>query len=467
MRSHAVTKSILKAVGVFGGVRMLLILCALIRNKLIAVFVGPAGVGLISLYNSVREMFGTLSSLNIDQSATRDIARSPASKVDHTAGAVMRCSWVLGIAGALLMCAMSPALSLWSFGSVDLWWTYCLLSLVPLGTTIYNGVSAVFQGTRSFRKLARMSILSTLTGVIVAIPLIVFLRERSIIWVLVAYGVAAFASAMAFRPRLRHVVLNWREVWRVGRSFISLGFLITAGLLIGQLFNYFFILFLNHYASTDTLGIYQAGFTIVNAYVGVFFTGMWVEFLPRLSAQVHSPRRTSISVSHQISTTAWLLMPVIGCFVCADELIVKILYADNFMAMLPFITLGIAGVLLRAVSWCLAHVMLARGDGRIYVVSETVSGVFFLTLHIVFYRALGFLGLGIAYIIWYALYLAFVYIIYHRRYGLRVSAPAWRIVVVDTAFAAVCVLSKWYVGWWMTAILTAIIIPFSWKRLRS
>ena len=51
MRSHAVTKSILKAVGVFGGVRMLLIVCSLIRNKLIAVLVGPAGVGNISHNN--------------------------------------------------------------------------------------------------------------------------------------------------------------------------------------------------------------------------------------------------------------------------------------------------------------------------------------------------------------------------------------------------------------------------------
>lgn len=467
MRSHAVTKSILKAVGVFGGVRMLLIVCSLIRNKLIAVLVGPAGVGLISLYNSVSEMFGTVSRLNIDQSATRDIAQSCAGEVDTAAAAVMRCTWVLGIAGAVLLCAMSPALSLWSFGSTDLWWTFCLLSIVPLGTTLYGGVSAVFQGTRNFRSLARMGVWSTLAGIVAAVPLIVFLRERSIIWVIVAYGIAAGASALACRPRLRHVMLKWREAWRMGRSFINLGILITAGILVGQLFNYLFILYLNRCASTDTLGIYQAGFTLVNAYVGVFFTGMWVEFLPRLSAQTHSVKRTSISVSHQISTTAWLLMPVMGAFVCADALIVRILYADNFIEMLPFITLGIAGVLLRAVSWCIAHVMLARGDGRIYVVSETVSGILFLALHVTLFRALGFLGLGIAYIIWYALYLAFVYVIYRRRYGLHISAAVWRIVGAATVFAGVCVLSKWYVGWWMTAVLTAMVIPFSYKRLRS
>ena len=77
------------------------------------------------------------------------------------------------------------------------------------------------------------------------------------------------------------------------------------------------------------------------------------------------------------------------------------------------------------------------------------------------------MGLGIAYIIWYALYLAFVYVIYRRRYGLHISAAVWRIVGAATVFAGVCVLSKWYVGWWMTAVLTAMVIPFSYKRLRS
>lgn len=465
-RVHSTTRAILRATGIFGGVRVLTILCSLIRNKLIAVFIGPAGVGLITLYNSVSDIVTTLSRLNIDQSAVRDISRSSADNVGRISAVVMRAGWVLGLIGALVLCLCSPLLSEWSFGTTSLWWTFCVLALVPLGNTLYCSVAAIFQGTRQFGPLARMGVWSTLAAIIVCVPLIILLGQKSIIWVLATYGIACGAAALLYRRRPEKIRLPWREIWHSSRSFIKLGALITAGTLATQLFNYLFVLFLNSYSDTNTLGVYQAGFTLVNAYVGVFFTGMWVEFLPRLSAIIHSQKRTSIAVSHQITTTVWLLMPIIGAFVCADSLIIKILYTDTFMTMLPFITLGIAGVLLRAVSWCIAHTMLAKGDGAVYVVTEAVSGAVFLALHVVFFSTMGFLGLGIAYIIWYAVYLAMVYVIYKYRYRMTIHREAWKVLIVAIAFAAGCVTAKWFVGWWSTLLLTVAVVPFSLRRLQ-
>lgn len=465
--THSTTRSILRATGIFGGVRVLTILCSLIRNKLIAMFIGPTGVGLITLYNSVSDIVTTLSRLNIDQSAVRDISRSSADNVGSISAVVMRAGWILGLLGALALCLCSPLLSEWSFGTTSLWWTFCVLALIPLGNTLYCSVSAIFQGTRQFGALAGMGIWSTLAGIVICVPLIIFFGQKSIIWVLATYGIACGMAALLYHRKSPKIQLPWREIWHTSRSFIKLGALITAGTLATQLFNYLFVLFLNSYSNTDTLGVYQAGFTLVNAYVGVFFTGMWVEFLPRLSATVHSQKRTTVAVSHQITTTVWLLMPIIGAFVCADELIIKILYTDTFMTMLPFITLGIAGVLLRAVSWCIAHVMLAKGDGAVYVVTEAVSGAVFLVLHIVFFSTLGFLGLGIAYIIWYAAYLAMVYIIYKYRYKMTIHREAWKILAVATIFVAACVTAKWFVGWWLTLAITATAVPFSLRHLRK
>lgn len=46
----ATTAKVIKAMGIFGGVQSLQILCSVIRTKLVAVWIGPAGVGLIALY---------------------------------------------------------------------------------------------------------------------------------------------------------------------------------------------------------------------------------------------------------------------------------------------------------------------------------------------------------------------------------------------------------------------------------
>ena len=43
---------ILKYTGLFGGVQGLNVLIGIVRNKLVAVLLGPQGVGLISLFNT-------------------------------------------------------------------------------------------------------------------------------------------------------------------------------------------------------------------------------------------------------------------------------------------------------------------------------------------------------------------------------------------------------------------------------
>ena len=43
---------ILKYTGIFGGVQGLNILVGVIRNKFTALFLGPSGMGLLSLFNS-------------------------------------------------------------------------------------------------------------------------------------------------------------------------------------------------------------------------------------------------------------------------------------------------------------------------------------------------------------------------------------------------------------------------------
>ena len=85
---NSTNRMIVKAMSVFGGVKALSIRCSLVRNKLIAVWVGPAGVGLVILFNSVVDIVTTASRLNIDQSAMRDIARAGTTDIDLTSTVV-------------------------------------------------------------------------------------------------------------------------------------------------------------------------------------------------------------------------------------------------------------------------------------------------------------------------------------------------------------------------------------------
>ena len=71
---------ILKYTGLFGGIQFLNLLIALVRNKFVALILGPLGMGLISLFNSTINLVSNTTNLGISMSAVKNIAESYESK---------------------------------------------------------------------------------------------------------------------------------------------------------------------------------------------------------------------------------------------------------------------------------------------------------------------------------------------------------------------------------------------------
>lgn len=452
--------------GQLGSVQVLGQLCSVVRNKLIAIWIGPVGVGLVILFNSVSDLVGVFTRLNIDQSSQRDIAAAGDSDTTAKLSYVThRWSVWLGLLAWLLMCVASPLLSRWSFGDTSRWLDFCLLGAVPFLTSVAFGYQAVMKGCRRFGLLARISALISIGGIIVSVPLIWFLRERAIIWIILAYALCLFIGSWLWRVRLPRVRMKFREVWSAGMSFVRLGFFITLGLGAGYLVNYLFVLYMNNYADTTRLGLYQAGYIILNSYVGAIFGGVWTEYFPRLSRAVRSRRATEVTVSHRISMTAWTLLPVMTLFMALDEPIVRLIYSSSFLDIIPYITLGMSAMGLRAASWCIQHTVLARGDGRLYVVTEVASCALCLVLNIVGYCHWGFLGLGVSYIIWYIFFLALVWYIYRRRYGYRLRGRVMVPVLAGAVVAIGAAVGRLLLGWWLPLAVFLIVLPIAYKKL--
>lgn len=466
-RTRPLSRAIFRAISAFSGVKVLSLLCSVIRNKLIAVLLGPSGMGIISLYNSAIEMIGALSRLSVDQSAIRDISGSTgADNADRITVVVRRwCLW-LGIAGAAVMCLFSPLLSRWMFGDTSRWMNFCALSAVPFVTTVATGYTSLMTGFGQLRRLVRATLFSSLIALIVSAALLLWLGENAIIPMLIGNALAVLAGALVFSPRARRVAMSFREIWHYGAGFIRLGILITIATFVSYLFSYLFVIYLNNTASTTDVGIYQPGYTLLNTYVAVFFAGVWVEYYPRLGRAIHSRRSVCAIVSHEISITLSILLPAAIAFIAADSLIVSLLYDRTFLGVLPFLTTGIAGIVFRTFSWCVAYVIIAKGDGKIFILTESIDAVLGLLLNILGWHIGGFTGLGISYVIWYMLYSVIVYTVYRRRYGLRMPRQTIFLTCGVALVLAAAIILKLTLGWWAPAVMAVLAVPVSLRSLR-
>lgn len=462
-RHGGLTQAIIKAMGLFGGAQGITILCSIVRTKLVAVWLGEAGVGLFAVLNNALEMLNTGTNLGIRQSSVRDIAQARAGHSGHdapaTAAAVRTWSVWLGTGGALLTIALSPLLSIFSFGDTSWTWAFVALATAVLLMALTGGRQAVLQGTGQLKRLATVTVAGAIGGLTVSIPLFYFLRLDSVVPSIIAYAASVAAAAWLWRDRtLPDVTLAAKRAWQVGRRFVVMGAYMTMGVFITTVAGYALISWLNGAAGIEATGVYQSAYTIINKYTGIVLAALGMEYYPRLAGVSDSRMRTRVFVSQEVNVAMTVIVPVVMLLVVLRTLAIDLLYTSQFHDALPVILWAAPGIVARTVSWCLAFVMLARSDGRIYLVTETVSAALSVALAITGYRLAGLPGLGMAYSAWYIAYAVIVGIVYHWRYRLAVSNGAWAATVAGFAMVAAVIASEMAsltaLSWLLTAAAT-------------
>ncbi len=441
-----ISRMAMKAMGLFGGVQVMGILCSIVRTKLVALWIGPVGIGLFGLFNNALEMITTGTNLGIRSSSVRDISQALAGYdkglVSRMIAVVRKWSLWLGLAGALLTLVMAPLLSQVTFGDGTHIWGFVALSVAVLLQALTNGEYAVLQGTAHLKRLASVTLWGTITGLAVSIPLFYLLRERSIVPSIIAYAVALATFAWFFRNREYPAAqVNRSETFDMGKGFVKLGIYMTLGNFASILASYAFNAWLNVNAGTEQVGFYQAGYTLINKYTGLILTALGMEYYPRLAQVAESRLRLRAFVSQEINVAISVMAPVVALFILLREFVVWLLYTPEFNVILTFVSWGMIGTVLRTLSWCLAFTILAKGDGKTYLWTEVASAVINLVLNIVFYRWWGLTGLGIAFLVSYLLYTGIVAIVYFKMYRLSVTRASlynllWTLAVAASVMAA-------------------------------
>lgn len=469
--SHNVSGRVLKALGMFGSVQAVTIFCSVVRVKLLSVLVGPAGVGLNALYNNTSELVSSTTQLNMRQSSVRDISASDSDDERRMmAAVVLRWGWWLGLSGMVVMALLSPLFSYISFGNFDYTAQFALIAAAMIALGLANAQMAVMQGFSELRMLARTNLYGNLIATVIAVIAYWQWGLIAIAPVLVVYKFVIMGACRYQMRRLMHELPRptVSEALHKGRGFLCLGAYMTVAGLFMVVIQYVFSVYLNRAVSTEELGVYQAGNTLVGSYIGFVFTAVTLEYYPRLASRVKSRKRMSVTVNHEAVLLLWVMVPLLVMFECCSDFMIKLLYSSRFEAVLPYVAVAVVGVVPRAVSVCFSYVMLARGDGRAYLAVEGLSCLFGLTVNIVSYEFFGFFGLGAAYLVWYALYAAMTVLVCRRRYRLTVNATTVWLAAGATLLVAVAAVMKTLVGWWLPALtILPWLIPLSLKRLRN
>ncbi len=437
----SLTTKVLKVIGLFSGAEAFGIICSIVKMKLVAMWLSATGVGLFGIFNTTVETVSIITGLGLRQSGVREVAKHGKSLGPVRKTAALLRSWCLlsGGLGGLLISFLAPWLSLWFFGNMDCWWQFMILAGALLLNSIIGGEQAILQGTEQFRRFARASVSGSAVGLVISIPMFRWIGDASVPLSILAYSLSIMTFLIINRNRNIPYTLARRHDLGSGSGFVKLGGYIAVASFATNLAQMVFMSWLNREASTAEVGYFQAGNALVFRYTSLIFGAVGLEFYPRMSANSHSPRRMSLFVSHEISLLLKIFTPMLVAFVIFRRWIVEILYTADFEVILPFITIAIFTIILRSVSTCMAFSIIAKGDGKTYLLTESLDAAIGLSLNIWLYGLYGLTGIGIAQVAWYGIYALMVSGVYFCRYRLRLSRGAVAAMITASVISAVVV----------------------------
>ena len=406
--SKTLYKQLLKSTTLFGGVQVFNIVISILRSKLIALFIGPAGMGVAGLFSSTIELIYSATSLGLGTSGVKSISQRNSElkdldELNKTISILKQLMWFTGILGCLVTLFFSSWISEFTFGNKFYTWHFAWLSLTLLFKNILNSNYAILQGTGKLKELAKANFYGSFIGLLITLPLYYYFGIDGIVPTIILSALITTIISTFYTDKIKINIreLSFKKLFFEGKSLVQLGIMLSLSGLMTTVSAYLLQIYISNTSGINEVGYYLAGMTLLNSYVGVIFTSMSTDYFPRLSAVANNEETIRNLVKHQATIAILIITPLICLFIPFASIIIKTLYTSEFIIIVSMTIFGILGMLFRAVSWAMGYILIAKGDSKMFIKTAIFFNVLFLAMNVFAYSFWGLEGLGISFCIYY------------------------------------------------------------------
>lgn len=448
-------RQILRSSSIIGGASVINILVGLLRTKVVAVLLGPAGIGLIGLYQSLVATASAVSSLGVGTVGTRQIAeaagRDDAQAVNTARRALFWGTLGMAAIGAMVFWLLRHVLAEKILGDPGLDEAVGWLAIGVALTVGSGSQGALLNGLRRISDIARVSILSALLSTVLGIGALWLWGEKGLIAFILSAPLSSFLLGNWFVSRLPKVsgpptplsllVGQWKTLAKLGAAFMVAGLAVTIGHLAVRTM-------VQRELGAEALGHFQAAWMISTTYIGFVLQAMGTDYYPRLTAAIHDNAAVNRMVNEQTEVALLLGGAVFLAMLGLAPWVIELLYSSQFEQAVSVLRWQVLGDILKVASWPLGFIILAAGDGRTFMLAESLAISVFVGLTWFGLPIFGIEATGIAFLGMYSIYLPAVFLLARRRTGFRYYSRVWKKLAMLLLFA----IGVAIMGWWSEAL---------------
>lgn len=440
-------RNILKSTSLIGGASIINIMITMVRTKFVALLIGPTGVGLLGTYSQIISVVSTMSGMGFGSSGVRQIAEAVGTgdeeRIAITVHTLRRTVWLTGSIGMMVMILFCIPISRVTFNTDTYALPIAFLGITILLSAIASGQSCVLQGTRRISDIARISVIGTIYGTLISIPCYYFWGLKGIVIALILNAIASLITSWWFarRVQIMSIVLKWHVARVEARALFALGLSFVGASLITQLSYYIIRVFLIHQFGLNDVGIYQSAFGLSGILIGFVLSAMGTDYYPRLTAAASDNSKVQQMVNEQAEISILLSLPGMAAMMIFAPTIIHIFYAESFMAAVPILRWSMLGVLGRVFSWPLGFVLLAKGKGQLFFLTEFIASTLLVGATYYFTSVYGLIGAGVAFMCLYTIHTALMLVVVNIIAGTTWTHRTLKLVILSSVVMIVLMVN--------------------------
>jgi len=466
-QSQSSYRQIMKATSVFGGVQVINIIIQIVRSKLIAVLLGAEGMGINGLFTTTISLIQTISGLGIRTSSVKNIAAANAiddkQKVAKVLSILRKLVWITGMIGAIFTLLFAKQLSQMTFGSEQYEIGFRWLSISFLFNQLNAGQLAALQGLRKIKMLASANLIGAILGLFISIPLYYFYHIDGIVPAIILTSISGMLISWFYARKIKvqKVSVDRAMFQTESKEIISMGIMLSLSGFFVVLSSYVLRIFIGNFGSLADVGLYSAGFGIVEGYVGVIFSAMSADYYPRLAGVHDKIEKLKETVTQQAEIAILILSPIITAFLILSPIVVVILYSKEFLPITTMISIAILGMYFRASSWAMGFILYAKSDSKLFLKTAIFFNITFLISNIAGYYLYGLTGLGISFFVNYIIHFLGLKFITARRYKFSFTDGFAKLFITGFSFCICAFLVSTIEISWIKYTLGFVIFTIS------
>lgn len=465
-----------------GGGAFFSLLFGVLSTKVVAIFLGPSGTGLLSLLRQLRNTAQSVTTLNSRTALVQGIAHAEGNaKTEYgIVTSVLIGGFTLMIAALILVFAES--VGQFTFGdslenSTEL--VRWLVLPVVLGSILIY-LQSLLNGFRHIGLLVVSQIAVSITTFLIIYPVVILVIGGSNL---------AFIGMMTFSTLIGVIVSGYFLIRELGKLQISTiqevichykvfrphaTYFLTfafATLISGSAMTWSILIvrsLINSNLGLEAAGFFDVAWTLSMTYVTLVLSSFGTYYLPTLS-QLKSINERLILINRVFRLALALVVPLITAVILLKPLAINLLYSDEFLDAINIVRWMLIGDYLKSTSWVFGVTITAFADKKALLISEIGWYLGFVVMVYFSLTSLAWLeGVGIAFLVMYLFHLCYTSWYARSVHQLKFSNKQILLWVSGLAIILSASYLSWdlrIIRWWSSFLLILVSVCFSYFSL--